>query len=210
MILGIAGLAGSGKDTCGAYLIKEYGFERRAFADPLKKSVAALFDIPFWEVDQLKLDNTVFVAIGYKNEPEQKVMVDNTSGMQIEVPNHMWSPIKEFTFREFLQRYGTESHRDIFGTDFWVNHTLPVGGFYAGRKICVTDLRFVNEVERIQSLGGIAIKLVRDETAPASQRPHRSEQTELLNCNVTIENNGTIEELYEQIDNLLTTYPSED
>lgn len=202
MIVGLAGSLGSGKDTVGAYLIKEYGFERKAFADPLKKSVAALFDIPFWEIDKHKLDETVFVAVGYKNRPEP--IVEHPAVP--DGPQHMWSPISEFTFRELLQRYGTEAHRDIFGDDFWINQTLPVGGYYAGRKIVVTDVRFVNEVERVQSLGGVVIKLTR---ALDNKDPHRSEQIDLLNCNITIENNGTIEELYEQMDNFLTTYPNE-
>ena len=32
------------------------------------------------------------------------------------------------TFREFLQRYGTEAHRDVFGKDFWLEYTLPANG----------------------------------------------------------------------------------
>ena len=58
MILGLNGLKGSGKDTVGAHLIKEHGFERRSFADPLKKSVAALLDIPYHEIDKWKNEDT--------------------------------------------------------------------------------------------------------------------------------------------------------
>lgn len=219
MIIGFTGQAGSGKDTAGAYLIKQYNFERKAFADPLKKSIAALFDIPFWEVDKFKLDDTVFVAIGYKNEPVHVDLVDKEGNIYLPgidfpekiMPSKMWSPISEFTFRQFAQRYGTEAHRDIpeIGYNFWADLTLPVGGFYAGRKICITDCRFANEVERIQTLGGIVIKLLRENSGVLLQTAHRSEQTDLLNANATIENNGTIEELYEQIDNLLITYPND-
>jgi hypothetical protein len=37
MIIGITGLAQSGKDTAANYLIKNYGFTRKAFADKLKE-----------------------------------------------------------------------------------------------------------------------------------------------------------------------------
>lgn len=37
MILGITGLAQSGKDTCASYLIDAYGFQRKAFADKVKE-----------------------------------------------------------------------------------------------------------------------------------------------------------------------------
>ena len=36
-IIGITGRAGSGKDTVGQFLVERYGFERIAFADPLKR-----------------------------------------------------------------------------------------------------------------------------------------------------------------------------
>lgn len=42
MILGLTGVAQSGKDTAAKYLIKNYGFERRAFADKLKDFAYAI------------------------------------------------------------------------------------------------------------------------------------------------------------------------
>lgn len=45
-MIGIAGRAGSGKDTLADYLVKEYGFKRFAFADPLKECLA---QIPGWD-----------------------------------------------------------------------------------------------------------------------------------------------------------------
>jgi hypothetical protein len=154
MILGLNGLKGSGKDTVAAYLIKEYQFERRAFADPLKKSVAALFDIPFHLVDN------------FKNDPYMKVSLDSDKSPAL----HQ----KTLTFREFLQRYGTEAHRGVFGEDFWLDHTLPKDGFYSGRKIVITDCRFDNEAHRIHKCGGNVIEIRR----PALNKSdtHESEQ----------------------------------
>lgn len=37
MIIGITGLAQAGKDTAAQYLVENYGFNRRAFADKLKE-----------------------------------------------------------------------------------------------------------------------------------------------------------------------------
>lgn len=190
MIIGFCGNLHAGKDTAGAYLIKKYGFERRAFADPVKKSIAALFDIPYWEVDK------------FKNDPEVRVTVDVYDG------DDVGEIFATFTFRQFIQRYGTEAHRDIpeIGYNFWVDLTLPVGGYYAGRKIVITDCRFTNEVERIQMLDGFVIRIIREGMeVPITE--HISEQSQFLNANFTIENNGTIEDLYEQLDNLLATIP---
>jgi hypothetical protein len=45
IILLLSGWAGAGKDAT-AYLLASYGFKRFAFADPLKKQVAAEFGFP--------------------------------------------------------------------------------------------------------------------------------------------------------------------
>src|SRR5215831_5913870 len=171
MIIGLSGLKQSGKDTIAAYLVKEHGFERKAFADPLKQSVAALFDIPFSVVDKYKLDDlcTVNIEAGF-------------------------GAFHDMTFRTFLQRYGTESHRDVFGQDFWVDLTLPVQGFYPGRAIVVTDVRFREEAERVKFLGGRIIYVQRDEAALVNKDQHRSEDIDFANLiDGSISNNGTLE-----------------
>jgi len=44
-IIGITGKAGSGKDTLADHIVKNYGFEKKSFAGPLKKGVSELFSI---------------------------------------------------------------------------------------------------------------------------------------------------------------------
>src|SRR5215813_1435072 len=130
----IIGLTGNGKDPVAAYLIKEHHFERIAFADKMKQSIARTFDVPFQEIEQLKDQDNVYVALGYKNElPELGI---SETGKP--VPNHMWSPIRELTFANYIHHYATEGHRDVFGQSFWVEQCLPMDGFYAGRKIVAT------------------------------------------------------------------------
>lgn len=45
-LIGIAGRAGSGKDTAASFLVAQHGFVTSAFADPLKRSASELFGIP--------------------------------------------------------------------------------------------------------------------------------------------------------------------
>jgi hypothetical protein len=181
MIIGLSGYKNAGKDTVAAYLIKHYGYERRAFADPLKKSVAGLFDIPFSLVDKLKNEHTAVVTI---SGPYGAVVGG-----------------KQFTFREFLQRYGTEAHRDVpeMGHDFWVDLLMPVRGYYAERNIVVSDVRFRNEAERIHHLNGIIIVVSR--AGIESQDQHRSETEGLeIEPDATIFNSGSIVDLYQEVD----------
>jgi len=185
MILGLNGLKGSGKDTVAAYLIKEYQFERRAFADPLKKSVAALLDIPYHKIDQYK-NAEVFVQVG------------DTAGLTYHKDNY-----KSMTFRAFLQRYGTESHRGVFGEDFWLNHTLPKDGFYSGRKIVITDCRFDNEAHRIHKCGGNVIEIRR----PALNKSDTHESEQPLSPNLVdaiLNNDKDLDHLYAATEAVIT------
>src|SRR5215471_10050535 len=197
MIIGLCGLKQSGKDTVAAYLVKNHGFERKAFADPLKRSVAALFDIPFSEIDKLKNDEEILVGIGKIGEPEYDQWIQ-------------FMGTRAMSFRELLQRYGTEAHRDVFGDCFWVDITLPVQGFYPGRAIVVTDVRFREEAERVQFLGGRIIYVQRDEAALVEKDQHRSEDIDFANLiDGSISNNGTLEELYNAVEVIIATTPLE-
>jgi Deoxynucleotide monophosphate kinase len=182
MIIGLTGLKGSGKDTIAAHLIKSYGFERRAFADKLKESAAAL----------LKLDPSHFEVL--KNSPDILFAIGSFK------QDGMFEMIVNQSTREFLQRYGTESHRDVFGQDFWVNQLLPMDGFYTDRNIVITDVRFVNEAERIHALKGYVVRVVRTLFNDESDL-HTSEQEQLqIKSDYELDNTGYLYELPKKID----------
>jgi len=179
MIIGLSGQKQSGKDTVAAYLVKEHGFERKAFADPLKQSVAALFNIPFSAIDKFKNVEDLRIVMEDRNSPSMHYT--------------------DMSFRTLLQRYGTEAHRDIFGKDFWLDYTLPVQGFYPGRAIVVTDVRFSNEALRVRELGGMVVRVNR---ASYEQDPHRSEVID-FDWDYLIENDGTFSDLYMHVEDML-------
>ena len=181
MIIGLCGFKGSGKDTVAAYLVKNHEFERRAFADPMKRSIAALFDIPFQEVEWLKVSRENFVWIEKDGVAE---------------------PTAKMNWRQFMQRFGTESHRDIFGEDFWLEYTLPSNGHYHGRLIVITDVRFSNEAKRVKELGG-RIWFVDRVTDRSSFDPHASENLD-FGTDFMLPNNGTLDDLYATIEEALS------
>ena len=196
MLLGLTGKAGSGKDAVAAYLVKEYNYERRAFADILKRSAAALLGIDPAEFEELK------------NDPTALVIVDR------EESRGTYETISKMNVREFLQRYGTESHREIFGNNFWVDQLLPKSGFYIGRRIVIPDCRYKTETDRVVSLGGKIVKVSR----PTSKIPneaytrHTSEiEQEHLPVDYVLDNSGSLDDLYFEIDRMMVTlkYPPE-
>ena len=151
MIIGVNGFKGTGKDTIGRFLVNNYHFKRASFAAKLKQSAASLWDIDpeLWESFKNNNQMRVMLYLADKDEPWE-VKSDGD-------PNYFVSTI---TVRQFLQRYGTEAHRDIFGTDFWVKEALkdidPAGNYV------FTDARFTNELEAIRNLGGWNIRVIRN------------------------------------------------
>jgi len=144
MLIGLNGRLRAGKDTAYERLsqLVTVPVERRAFADPLKDSAAALFDPSRGTLERMKMDP----------EPTIKVRLPT------ETP-HVYI-IHSFTGRQYLERYGTESHRDIFGETFWLDQALPLDLDHERKVIVFTDCRFVNEVERLRSLGGTVWEIV--------------------------------------------------
>lgn len=169
MLIGLHGKAGVGKDKAFELLsgLTDIPTVRKSFARPLKESAAASLDMSITEIETFKKKGRVTVTCNGR--------IWNLSG------------------RQYLQRYGAEAHRSIFGDDFWVNQCLPLDDpQHTGQIWVVTDVRFQNEAKRIHWLGGHVWQILRDTD---SVEDHISERPlpEGMVDNI-IENNGTIEE----------------
>lgn len=180
MLIGLNGNKGSGKDTVGAYLVENYGYERLSFAEKLKDSAGALFDVEpiLWDV--------------WKNDPHAKVALINDVGKIL-------NRTRSMTVREFLQRYGTESHRDVFGQDFWVDHAIK--GIDPNKNYVFTDARFDNELQKIKDLGGMNIRII---GRGSNGDSHVSEAEPSVNLiDYRVDNTSTFESLYKLIDSVM-------
>jgi len=184
MIIGLCGKKYSGKDTVGQYLVDNYGYERAAFADLLKQSVAALFGITREEVDEWKDESkAIYVTVS---------------------PDYDYtSMVASMTWREFLQRYGTESHREVFGSNFWVQQLTNQTYKFKDNTV-FTDVRFNEEVDYIKAIGGKMLWVDR----PSVRDDSDTHASEILPYEGQIEfpripNTDTIEQLYSRVDNLM-------
>lgn len=145
MLVAFHGKLGSGKDTAGERLAMMAAIPavRISFAAKLKESAAACFpgvDTADWEE--------------WKNDPNILVEITRRS---VTASAESYHPLSSQTAREFLQLYGTQAHRDVFGYDFWVNQALVAYDSYVGPELIfyVTDCRFENEAQAIQDRGGL-------------------------------------------------------
>jgi len=157
VILGLHGRIGAGKNACAARLL-ELGHDvvEVSFARKLKESAAALLDCTVEDLER------------WKNEPHRVVTV----ALLVDGLGPIPGPTQ--TVRSFLQRYGTEAHRDVFGPDFWLDAALPLDRDYTEKLYVVTDVRFPNEADRVRVLGGIMVEVVgppTDTGSHVSERP---------------------------------------
>lgn len=208
LLLGLHGRKGSGKDTVATVIeqwaLGNYVFVKRGFADLLKWSVARLF----WP--EISMQGAVAWADEAKNDEDWRVYL-----------RHEWAPdiVARVTLRQFLQRAGTEAHRDIFGPNFWVDQLLPLDEKERLREWMrtsplapeiqvITDLRFENEAERIHELGGHVILVDADERQGVNEDSHSSEKrlpAEMIDF--VFYNNGTVHELHEDVWDFLGRAP---
>lgn len=179
MLIGINGALGAGKDTVGAYLCQHYGFSRIGFADLLKKSAASLFGIDFEDWNEWKNDEDVVVYIQRGDD----------------------TPFSMLTARRFLQRYGTESHREVFGYDFWIDQALAPYDDHTLDNVVVTDARFENEIDAIKKRGGYMMKVVRPGTGGHSHVSEKSLPDDLFDF--VVSNTGSFNDLFDRLDEVM-------
>ncbi len=202
MIIGLVGFIGSGKGTVGD-ILEQKGFVKDSFAKPLKDACSVMFG---WPREMLEGDTEV--SRKWREEPDQ-----------------YWSEKfgKEFSPRLALQLMGTEAGRNVFHQDVWVISLLNRA---RGKDVVVTDVRFKNEIKYIQDNGGIVVRIKRGEepewydlaldanegfgSAQMGMRDKGIHQSEWdwigSDFDLVIENNGTIDELGKQVDELLLNF----
>jgi hypothetical protein len=188
MIIGLTGCKGGGKDTVGQHLVDNYEFTRLAFADKLKEAVGNLLAIHPDDCDE------------FKHIPTMRCGTFDLSRTDNLHSNH-------FTFREFLQRFGTEMGRNTFGRDFWVQQweeELYRNSYQTG-NVVATDVRFPNEAYRIIHLGGTIVEIVRPGYEPDGHVSEEPLQRDLIDAQIV--NDGDIASLYVDVDELMKGLP---
>lgn len=211
MIIGFVGFIGSGKDTAADYLVNFHGFRRDSFANTLKDAVSAVFG---W--DRVLLEGRT------KEAREWREQVDTWWAERLDMPN--------LTPRLMLQLWGTEVCRNGFHDDIWIA-SVENKMRKTGDDIVISDVRFPNEIKAIKQAGGKVVRVVRgadpewyNDARNVNAGPtnmnwaiskmrmeklgiHASETAWIGNgIDLEIDNNGTIDELFAQIKNLVSDH----
>lgn len=169
-----------GKDTAGAALVRDCGYHRLSFAEPLRKLL-------------MLTDPMVYPANAAVNlAPNNRVthLVKGTDGW--ESAKSRWPEI-----RRLLQNLGVGC-REVFGEDCWVNLALAEAAKH--KDVVITDLRFTNEAEAVKKAGGFLVRIDRPGQMPGG---HISENDlddwPEKDWDAVLKNDGSVIELEQQI-----------
>jgi hypothetical protein len=221
-LIGLSGFKTSGKDATYHAIqatLPGKNVQRVAFADKLKIAAArAIGLVDKAATEQWEHDESMIYAMDQCKE-----------GWTFAVYDPAGNELNVFSGREYLQWFGTEAGREVFGQEFWVDLVLPIPDEisrgplrsleheakafernvtraledkYPGADVLVvTDARFPNEATRIKELGGEMWEIVR----PGLQGDGHASEISLPDALVdyTIVNDGTLDDLAEKVKDTL-------
>ena len=187
--IALIGKSRSGKDTVAEILTERASYTRLAFADRLKKAA-------------LQVDPIVYhdCRVGYRTLAD----IVRAEG---------WERAKDGLpeVRRFLQDFG-QAMREIDDM-VWVR---PVAdqvrqGTRLNMPCVVSDVRYANEVTELQALGAVTVRVTRPGAGLQGDAGAHSSETELddMETDITIDNNGTLAQLYATVASRLVPALSE-
>lgn len=172
-LIGLTGYAHSGKDAFADHMINEFGYVKLGFADKVCELALKLNPI-IWKLPF----------------PQRlKTIVDKKG----------WTKAKRIPgVRRYLQWLGSEVGREVFGEDIWINTLKPKISelLSKGTSVIITNVRFENEAQYIEELGGNIVLVTRPGVGPVNG--HKSDKGEAFDYAIfRVDNDGTEEDLRE-------------
>lgn len=182
MLIGITGLARSGKDTVADYLVDEYGFEKRGLADVIKQVARIVFGLSDCHLYGDKKDE---IDSNLGTSPRKLLQVIGTEMFQNklneEIPEYRWGKL------------------------VWVKSLLR--GHEPTKKLVIPDVRFDHEAKEISNFSNSFIwKVIRDKKPKAHNDSHISEKG--INedfVDFFLLNDAEIKDIYPVVDSIMET-----
>lgn len=173
-LVAFAGPAGSGKSTAAQFLIDRHRYILVKFATPLKSMLRTLYE---------------------ESGLTSSEIAERLEGALKETPDPI---LNGKTPRFAMETLGTEWGRETISRSLWVDIWARRVSliFSQGYNVVADDLRFPDELDMVEELGGIAIRFVgREQVIPGDPHPSRTPPP-----NITpIGNTGSKMELYQAV-----------
>lgn len=176
LLIGLAGLARSGKDTAAQHLVNHHGFQAYAFADPLRDGLMHILNLSPCDFEGDQKEQPL-PWLG--QSPRQLMQSLGTEWGRNNVHTELWLLLAAQNL-DLLAR----THDNAKG-------------------FVVSDIRFENEAEFIRKRGGLVIHVQRHGAQHVNA--HASESgIEIRTRDVVITNNGSIDDLQKHLSVTLT------
>ena len=182
MLIGINGVAGSGKDTFSKYLSEVSSLKTYALGGPPKKAVCELFGWDERAYDGTLKEEKIFTRVCSRADVAT-VIHKTMSCYQVSLEDiekfyeifdsycifdtlgfMQW----EISPREAYQLFGTEFGREVFSDTIWTS-LAPTD------NCIITDVRIENEAEFIKDNDGVIIQIIGSKR-PTKNSDHLSER----------------------------------
>lgn len=184
--IGLTGEMGHGKSTVAAYLCQRHGYSEYSFARPLKEGLKKLFSFS---------DEQVY--------GEEKNQLDARWGV---TPRYILQQIGTELFRNNLNIYLPQIKENNLDSGIWIRNFMRWIEHHPARVV-ISDCRFMDECLALHQVNIKVYRVVRESAVRPSHgeaHAHVSEKFQnLLPVDGELLNIGTLEELYNQVDNQL-------
>jgi hypothetical protein len=175
-LIAVCGAKYSGKDTIAAYFVQKHGHSNKKISSQLKAALKVLFE---FTDDQLETAAKETVDERYDASPRALLQFFGTEVMQYKIQEVMPGA----------------------GRKFWIKRFIAENLKQKKDKIVVSDLRFVHEYEELAKYKPLIIRVERDGGRAKDNHPSETEYLDVP-ADIVIKNNGTIEELWAELDHL--------
>lgn len=184
-LIGLGGRLASGKDEVADELVRNHGYVKVGMSDVLHQAMLALDPI-------VSPSSSTSGLVQVRRYSE---WVDAVGYVEAK---------KNYEVRRLLQNLGTEVGRNMLGRDVWVNAMENQLELLReqGKDVILTGVRYPNEVEMVAALGGRLIWV--DRPGFEGSGTHASENSvSAEDFAETLDNDGSLEDLYEKAGGLL-------
>ncbi|SCL32953.1 hypothetical protein GA0070616_4598 [Micromonospora nigra] len=175
-LVGMMGRARAGKDTVAARLVEAHGFRRYAFADALREAalIADPLVIPIGTVGMSVRLSELVAEVGWEGAKAHREV------------------------RRTLQQFGIGiRHLD---PHFWVNVVMDEVR-HRSQPVVITDVRFPNEADAVEIMGGALWRVVRPGQDESDQHVSEVALSD-RRADATLTNDSDVHSLMKEVDAL--------
>jgi hypothetical protein len=180
-LVGIVGKKGVGKDTVALWFNKHHDAKLYSFAAPIKKFASEYMGLTYKQLHTLEGKEGYDPYWGTTPRRILQHIGSSMRSLPIEPKGSFWI---KYLMRELDAIRDREEKEDVPVAD----RTLVV----------VSDVRYPNEASAIRERGGILIKVIRDTGLP-EDLDSSEQQSDKIPCNITLNNDKSISDLYQEL-----------